>query len=185
MNDTELDGLLDSWEAPPPPRSLREGLRARFPRAERRRITRPLRWVLVAAAASVTLAIGMEQTGASPWDFRIGQTFTGMYEHIMQMVDTHWAPYTRNKIRSSDPKVYVDGKLSEPVQFMHATRMDVDVPGEGVYSIILVRGLKGFAEAGRIHDNVIEFQAGKKQVRIECNSQIVHSDRPVFARLRP
>jgi hypothetical protein len=32
---------------------------------------------------------------------------------------------------------------------------------------------------------VIEFQAGGKQVRIECNQAIVDSDRPVFTMRRP
>jgi hypothetical protein len=56
MNDTELDRLLDTWETPEPPPSLREGLRARFPQADRPRFARPLGWVLVIAVASVTLA---------------------------------------------------------------------------------------------------------------------------------
>ena len=40
-------------------------------------------------------------------------------------------------------------------------------------------GLTGWVEAGRIHRNVIEFQAGSKQVRIECDKPIVDSDRGV------
>jgi hypothetical protein len=71
--------------------------------------------------------------------------------------------------------------------------MDVQVPGEGVYSIISYPmrshradgGLTGWVEAGRIHGNVIEFQAGGAQVRIECDKPIVDSDRPVFALRRP
>jgi hypothetical protein len=184
MNDKELDQLLDSWEAPPPPRSLREGVRERFPRAERRRIAHPLRWVIVAGVASVALALGMEQTGASPWDFRVGQAFTGVYEHIRHMVDIHHASYTVGIVRNSQPKVYVNGQLAGSLQFKHATRIDVDVPGEGVFSVVLVPGLEGFTEAGTIHGNVIEFQAGSKQVRIECNSQLVHSERPVSVRMR-
>jgi len=184
MNDKELDQLLDCWEAPPSPRSLRDGLRARFPRAERRRIAHPLRWLLVAGAASVALAVGMEQTGASPWDFRIGQTFQGWYEAFKSGVEFHHAAYIVGMIRNSDPKVYIDGKLAGSVEFKHATRMDVDVPGEGVFSVMLVRGLDGFTEDGTIHGNMIEFQAGSKQVRIECNSPVVHSERPVSVRLR-
>ncbi len=30
MNDTELDDLLDTWTAPPPPASLRERVQAGF-----------------------------------------------------------------------------------------------------------------------------------------------------------
>jgi len=185
MNDQELDQVLDSWEAPAPPRSLREGLRARFPRTERRGVARPLRWVLAVAAVSATLALGMEKTGASPWDFRIGQTLQGWYDAFMTGVELHHAAYNVEMVRNSDPKVYIDGKLAGTLEFKHATRMDVDVPGEGVYSLILVHGVKGFAESGTIHDNVIEFHAGSRQVRIECNQKIVHSERPVFVRVRP
>jgi hypothetical protein len=35
MNDQELDRLLDLWEPPPPRPSLRDGLRAQFPRTDR------------------------------------------------------------------------------------------------------------------------------------------------------
>jgi len=58
------------------------------------------------------------------------------------------------------------------------------VPGEGVYSIISIPGLTGWVEAGHIHGNVIEFQAGGKQVRIECNRLLVDSDPPVFTKRR-
>src|SRR5208337_4084981 len=84
MNDSELDGLLESWEAPAPPASLREGLRARFPRAERRGFARPLRWALAIAVASATLGIGMEQMGESGWDFRLVQVLNQMYEHVVE-----------------------------------------------------------------------------------------------------
>ena len=100
-------------------------------------------------------------------------------------VHAHHAAYIVDQIRNSEPKVYINGKLGQPVEFMQATRMDVNVPGEGVFSVMLIAGIKGFTEAGTIHDNVIEFQAGSKQVRIECNGQVVHSERPVFTRLRP
>jgi len=60
------------------------------------------------------------------------------------------------------------------------------VPGDGVYSIIFYpAGLTGWVEAGRIRRDVIEFQAGGKQVRIECNRPIVDSEHPVFAMRRP
>ena len=61
MNDTELDRLLDTWEAPAPLPSLREGVRGRFPRAEPRRF-RPLGWMLAIVVASAALAIGTGQS---------------------------------------------------------------------------------------------------------------------------
>ena len=63
--------------------------------------------------------------------------------------------------------------------------MRVQVPGEGEYLISLFDGVKGFVEAGRVHGNVLEFQAGAKQVRIVCNRAIVDSDLPIFVRRQP
>jgi hypothetical protein len=102
-------------------------------------------------------------------------------------------PTQRDQIRESQPKVYVNGQLVAPLQYGPAARMDVHVLGEGVFSITSYPmgshradgGLTGWVEAGRIHGNVIEFQAGGKQVRIECDKPIVDSDRPVFAMRRP
>lgn len=193
MNDTELDRLLDSWETPPPPPSLREGLRARFPRAERPRFARPLGWMLVIAVASVTLAIGTGQSGENPWDFRIVRVLNQLYENFLEGLEAWQATSIVAQIRQSEPKVYVDGQLVAPLKYGHAASMDVQVPGDGVYSIISYPipshradgGLTGWIEAGHIHGNVIEFQAGSRQVRIECNTAIVDSDRPVFARRRP
>lgn len=186
MNDTELDRLLDTWEAPAPPLSLREGLRAGFPRAERRSFARPLRWVLVIAIASATLAIGMEQSGQNSWNFGLVRAFNRVYESVIEGFEAWRATAIVARIRQSEPKVYVDGQLAAPLEYGHAATMDVRVPGEGVYSIIAYPArLTGWVEAGRIHANTIEFQAGGKQVRIECTQPIVESDRPVLARRRP
>jgi len=193
MNDTDLDRLLDTWEAPAPPPSLREDVRGRFPRAEPRRFARPLGWVLVIVVASAALAIGMEQSEANPWDFQLVRVLNRLYEGFMEGLEARQAPYIRDQIRRSQPKVYVNGQLGAPLQYGPAAHMDVQVPGEGVYSIISYPmrshradgGLTGWVEAGRIHGNVIEFQAGGAQVRIECDKPIVDSDHPVFALRRP
>jgi hypothetical protein len=193
MNDTELDRLLDIWEAPSPPPSLREGLRARFPRAERRRFIRPLRWVLAIAVASATLAIGMEESGENFWDFRVVRVLNRLYEGFMEGFEVRMAAGIVARIRQSEPKVYVEGQLVAPLEYGRAATMDVQVPGDGVYSIISYPmpghradgGLSGWIEAGHIYRNVIEFQVGGKQVRIECNKPIVDSDRPVFVMRRP
>jgi len=193
MNDTELDRLLDTWEAPEPPPSLREGLRWRFPRAEQRRFAGPLGWVLVLAVASAVMAIGMEQSEANPWDFQLVRVLNRFYEGFMEAFEARRATNTVAQIRQSQPKVYVNGQLVAPLQYGPAATMDVQVPGEGLYSIISypMRSHRadgeptGWVEAGHIHGNVIEFQAGSKKVRIECNKPIVDSDRPVFAMRRP
>jgi hypothetical protein len=185
MNDTELDRLLDTWEAAPPPRTMREGLRARFPRTERRRLARPVTWVLVLAAASAVLAIGMEQSGGHPRDLQLARVFGRLYEGIIQSVEAWQATSIVARIRQADPKVYVDGQLGPPLEYGHAATLAVRVPGEGVYSIISYRGLTGWVEAGNIHGSVIEFRVGSRRVRIECNKPIVDSDRPVFARRQP
>jgi hypothetical protein len=186
MNDTELDRLLDTWEAPAPPASLRKVLRARFPRAERRSFARPLRWALAIAVASVTLAIGMEQSGANPWDFRIVRCLNRLYEDFLDGLAARQASSTVAMIRQSAPKAYVDGELVAPLEYGHAAMMHVEVPGEGTYWIIAYsRAQAGWVESGRIHGNVIEFRAGSKHVRIECNRPIVDSDLPVFTIRRP
>ncbi len=186
MNENELDQLLDTWEAPAPPPSLRERLRARFPRAERRSIVRPLGWALAIAGLSAALAVGMEQSGATPWDFRLGQMLDQFHRHLIEAFEAHRAAYTVGEIRESGPKVYVDGQFAGAPEFRHATRIDVQVPGEGVYSILLYRGESAaWKKNGWIHDNKIEFQAGGKQVRIECNRSIAGSEgRPVYTMLR-
>jgi len=185
MNDAELDGLLDAWEAPAPPPSLRDGLRARFPRRERRKRGRALAWVLAVAALTGTLAIGMEQAGDSPWDFHLAQALDRFFNGLKQEYAIRRVSAIVSQIRRSDPKVYIDGQPAEAVEFGPATRMDVRVPGDGVYSIILLNGLSGWTRAGRVHGNTIEFRAGDRQVRIECSQTILNGDRPVFVRRRP
>lgn len=58
MNEAELDRLLDMWEAPAPPASLRRGLVAALPVQRRTVLGVPLRWVLVVAAGAICAALG-------------------------------------------------------------------------------------------------------------------------------
>jgi hypothetical protein len=193
MNETELDRLLDSWTAPAPPASLREGLRARFPRAERRRFTRPLRWGLVIATASIMLAIGMGQNLKNPWDFPVVRVLNQLYENFLDGLEAWQSSGIVARVRQSEAKVYVEGQLVAPLKYGPAASMHVQVPGDGVYLITSYPMPRhqadgrptGWVEAGHIHGNVIEFQAGSKQVRIECNKPIVDSDRPVFTLRQP
>jgi hypothetical protein len=188
MNDIELDRLLDTWSAPAPPPSLREGLRARFPRVEHRRFAYPLRWALAIGVISATLVIGMERSRESQLGYQVVRVVNRLYENFMEGLEAWRATLLVAQIRQSEPKVYVDGQLVAPLEYGHAASMNVNVPGEGLYSIITYPmpghradgGLTGWVEAGNVRGNVIEFQAGGKQVRIECNQPIVDSDRPVF-----
>jgi hypothetical protein len=58
MNETELDALLDSWDAPAPPPSLRRGLVAALPAPRRGVFGVPLRWVLAVAGVALCAALG-------------------------------------------------------------------------------------------------------------------------------
>jgi hypothetical protein len=201
MNDNELDRLLDLWEAPPPRPSLRHGLSARFPQAERLGFVRPLRWALASVLATVVLAIAL--AGA----LAVAQSSDGLSEspvaHILHhlyvisfqlrslfgaFTDAERAKIIANKIADSDPKVFVDGRLAAPLEFGPAATMIVKIPGNGVYSITSYPvaeptadgGPSGWVETGRIVGNVIQFRAGGKQVLIECNKPIVDRDHPLF-----
>lgn len=187
MNDTELDRLLDAWDAPAPAQSLRDGLRARFPRAERIRFARPLRWGLVALPAFAAVAMATAQSGRGHWD----DVFGALYDRMNQMVDAHRTVFIVAEIRGSEPKVYVDGELAAPLEYGNTGSLRVQIPGEGAYSVTVYRYMKqvavdvnmnGWTEAGTFHGNVLEFEAGGKQVRIECNRSIIDGDRPVFVR---
>jgi len=187
MNEAELDRLLDAWEAPEPPASLRAGLRARFPRAERRRFAGPLRWGLAIAILTVALA-GMAQTGADSRDNPLVGVLTHLYSHFLRGLELRRGASIANQIRQSNPRVYVDGQAAAPLEYAPASRMDVQVPGEGVFSLVPYRmppDSGGWIEAGRIHENAIEFRARGRRVRIVCDKPIVDSDLPVFVRQRP
>lgn len=83
MNDTELDELLDTWSAPPPPASLRENVRAGFALGVERKTPPSMRhWIaaflpsarkrLVAAAILGVGAFLLVVTQAFPQMFRLG-----------------------------------------------------------------------------------------------------------------
>jgi hypothetical protein len=186
MNDTELDRLLDRWEAPAPPPSLRAGLRDRFPRDERRRFGRPLRWVLAIAVASVTLAVATEQgSGNSGMDYLVSR-LRRVYHGFVLSIELRQCTAIMVRFKQSDPKVYVDGQPAAPPTYKGAASLWVDVPAGGEYGAVLFSpelldgAAKGFIEAGTLHQNVLEFQAGGKQVRIVCNRPVVDADRPVY-----
>jgi len=199
MNDNELDRLMNSWDVPPTRRSLRDGLMRQFPRAERLGFIRPLRWALVIILASaalgvVTMAVGeAAQNSDSYADSPIVRFLNHVYENFLQGREARRVEGIVAKIKQSDPKVYVDRLLMAPLEYGPSKTMNVLVPQEGLYSISLYRYTRlrtaggrptGWVEAGHIHGNEIKFQAGSKQVRIECSQPIVDSDRPVFVMRR-
>ena len=187
MNDQELDGLLDRWEAPSPSGALREGVRARFPRGERRTRRISLRWVLAVAAVSATLAIAMGQGGDASME--------GFGAHLMRLHNmlfrwlhpSYGALEVRTKLLESQPKVYVDDKLLAAPQFgsWRAGTTWLEVPGAGVYLFTTYPGeLKGFQQAGGVHSSIVKFQAGAKHVRIECNAPVTEDDQAIYVSRR-
>ena len=187
MNDRELDKLLDRWEAPSPSPALREGVRARFPRAEGRARRFPLRWLLAAAVVSATLAIAMGQGGDASMD-GIGAHLMRLHNMVFRWFHpSYGALEVRGKLLKSEPKVYVDGQLVAAPQFgaWRAGTTWLEVPGAGVYLFTTYPGeLKGFQQAGGVHSNVVKFQAGSKQVRIECNAPVTEDDQAIYVSRR-
>ncbi len=196
MNDTELDRLLDLWEAPASPHSLREDLRARFPSAESLGFVRSLRWAFATIAASVALAIALAGAVAVALsndtlaDLPVIRSLNELYQNFVEARQAARANEIATRVAESDPKVFIDGQPAAPPQFGPAATIDVQIPGDGVYSITMFPISErtaddhptGWIEAGRLSGNVIEFQAGGKHVRIECNKPIIERDRAVFAR---
>lgn len=184
MNDFELDQLLESWETPIPSPSLRRGLRGRFPRTEKRFI-RPLSWMLAVAAISISLVFALgQETGNAAASSLFGTIFE-WYENIQRGFELQRASDIRNAIRQSNPQAYVDGLPIGPLEFGNAATMNLLVPGNGLVSITVVSGLKGWLQAGHVRATQLEFRLGPHRVQIECSRSVTDSDRPVFIRLVP
>ena len=184
MNDTELDRLLDRWEAPAPSKALRESIRARLPQSDARRVRFPLRWVLAVAVVSGTLAIATGQGGDT--------SVEGFGAHLMRlhnmfyrwMHPSYGALELRQKLQRSEPKFYVDGQLLQNPQYgpWQAATMWLEVPGDGVYLFTSYSvGAAGLKQAGVVHGSVLQFQAGVRHVRIECSAPITDDDQVIFA----
>jgi hypothetical protein len=184
MNDTELDPILDHWQAPAPPRGMREKLRARFPRAQRSVVRRPWRWLAATAVALVALTVAMGQSGSSPAGSRIAQAFMEFWDHIMDGIQAHRVAALVAQIRDSDPQVSVDGKPAPPLVYRHSMVFDVQTP-DGAYAIVFfAKPLSGWTRAGQIKETYIEFEAGAHHVVITCNRRLLMSDAPVMVRRR-
>ncbi|HTX38807.1 MAG TPA: hypothetical protein VME43_27460 [Bryobacteraceae bacterium] len=99
MNDTELDQLLDLWQAPAPPPSLRRGLVDSFPAAPRRLFGVPVRWLAACAAAALCAAVcvaGADQLFGNPELSRFyASGGPGLYMRTIRLVSPpqaqiHW-----------------------------------------------------------------------------------------------
>ncbi len=91
MNEAELDQLLDAWEAPAPPPSLRRGLVAMLDTPHRSAWRVPRRWALAIAGVALCAAMGAANFRTSRlgdfykhWDSDIG---SGLYVHVSRRVD--------------------------------------------------------------------------------------------------
>lgn len=184
MNDTELDRLLDAWQAPMPLPSMRIEVRNRFPRSERRGFRRPLRWALAIALASVTLAVATEQSADTSWG-GVFAPLRRLFNGIVEGIEARQASAMMQQARLADPRVYVDGELqTNPPAFGHAGSVQVQVPGDGLYWLMLFRPSEIVAgqwgQTGKLHGNILEFQAGKRHVRIVFDKSLANSDWPVY-----
>jgi hypothetical protein len=94
MNDTELDDLLDTWTAPPPPASLRERVQAGFAAGRERtrvRAPRPRKRLFAAAilCAAVLLLV-------------VAQARPGALVHIPYIVESEFVRYANDGSSSID-----------------------------------------------------------------------------------
>lgn len=192
MNDTELDRLLDIWEAPAPAQSMRDGLRARFPKHARMRFTRPLKWVLAGLCSlGLTLAVAQSSENHGNALLRFADY---VHSQTAIMVDAHRTVFIIAEIKRSEPKVYIDGQPAAPLEHGNLGSLRVRIPGDGAYAVTVFRYMKqieagghltGWTEAGNFHGNVLEFEAGGRQVRIECNQSVIDGERPVYVMRAP
>jgi hypothetical protein len=185
MNDTELDRLLDSWQAPAPPPSLRANVRARFPRAERRVIRRPLRWLLATGVAFAALTVAMGQSGNSSAASRLAQTLMDCWDRIVFGIHVHRVSALVSQIMDSDPQVSVDGKSAPAIERWHASTLILRVPGDADYNVSFFSlPHDGWRQTGKITETYLEFDAGTHHVVITCNRRLMMSDSPIFVRRR-
>lgn len=74
MNDQELDEILNTWSAPPPPTSLRENVRTGFAATLERKTTAGRRWRWITGFARKSLLAGA-LVGVGAFLFLVAQAF--------------------------------------------------------------------------------------------------------------
>ena len=194
MNDAELDRLLDTWQAPGPGPALRERVRAATVRERGIHFTRtlsnaPLRsrlgWLFAIGVAVAALTVAMGQSVDSSAGSRIAQALGEFWGHLADAFQAHRVAALSNQIRESDLQVFIDGKPASALTFRHSTVFDLQVPGDGVYSITFwPKPLSGWTRTGQIKETYIEFEAGAHHVVITGNRRLLISDCPVLVRHR-
>jgi hypothetical protein len=193
MNDQELDRLLDTWQAPTPRPELRERISAETVRerytASEVVCTAPsrsrLRWLMAVGVAFAALTVAMGQGGDSSAGSRVAQALNAFWEHLEDAFQAHRVAALCSQIRESDTQVFVDGKPAPALVFRHSAVFDVQVPGDGVYSLTFSwKPLSGWTRTGQIKETYIEFEAGAHHVVITCNRRLLMSDSPVLVRRR-
>jgi hypothetical protein len=194
MNDSELDRVLNTWQAPAPRPALRERVRAATVRERGIRFTRTLsnapirsrlRWLVAAGVVFAALTVAMGQSGDSSVGSRIAQALSEFWGNLTDAFQAHRVTALSNQIRESDLHVFIDGKPASALTFRHSTVFDLPVPGDGVYSITFwPKALSGWTRTGQIKETYIEFEAGTHHVVITCNRRLLISDSPVLVRRR-
>jgi len=185
MTDNELDQLLDTWQAPAAPPSLRARVLAAFPKRQRRNLRLGLRWVLAITAASCVLAIGMEQKGPITLD-NLATGVHHVHNEMIGWLDEVWIGHVLASFRGSELKIYVDGELQPQAEYGGGgATMWMRIPGDGKYYLTLsARSFEGPRPpvAGRFDGHVLEFRLGARAVRIESPGTYgFHTDRRVWA----
>ena len=107
----------------------------------------------VLAFASAVLAIDIQQSDNGQ-GFRLNCVLNQLYDSVIEGFEPWLAPSIVTQIRQSEPGVYVDGRVMGPLEYGQGARMDVQVPGDGVYSIITYSGELAGVKAGHIHKQI-------------------------------
>jgi len=181
MNDAELDRLLDTWETPALPSSLRSGCGAvSAPNAE----LRPLAAMgAVAAAASVTLAIGMGQSSENAWTS--AWSASCMTSTIVSSRASKPGTQPSSCRRSGTPNQGVcDGRIGWAVEVWPCPQWTCRCRAKAHTRSVLSREPERLVKAGYIRDNAIEFQAAANWSALNATSRIVDSTVRLLMRRR-
>jgi hypothetical protein len=184
MTDTELDQLLNRWQAPLPSSGLRTRVLLNVPQPERRGFPRSLRWVLAIAVTSCVLAIGMEQAGHPPIA-DLARRVQNVTQGLSNWVGGLWMSYTVASFRDSHLKIYINGELRGDATFGGSAQgCWLRVPGAGKYYLVMTSRVFERVvppPAGRFDGHVLDFQGERTTVRIESDGTFGGGmDQPVY-----
>ena len=127
----------------------------------------------------------MGQGSDSPAGSRIVQALSELWEHLADTFQAHRVAALVSQIRGADPQVSIDGKPGPALVFQHSMVFDLEVPGDGLYSITFFpKPLNGWKRTGQVKETYLEFEAGAHHVVIACNRRLMMSDSPIMVRRR-